>query len=198
MVFVEIEQSKWEKRPQWLLGVEIRDSTVGFVGFGAIGQAVAKRLGGFDVKRILYCGHREKPEAKKFNAEFVPFLELIEKSDFVFIICPLTPETRHMISNEAFGRMKRTSVLINIARGEIVDQSALVDALKSGKIFAAGIDVMTPEPLPHDHELMQLENCVIIPHLGSATVRTRDDMAKTAALNILNSLAGNPMVYSAY
>lgn len=168
------------------------------MGFGAIGQAVAKRLGGFDVKKIIYSGHREKPEAKKFNAEFVPFLELVEKSDFVFIICPLTAETRHMFSHEVFGRMKRSSVLVNIARGDIVDQSALVDALKSGKIFAAGIDVMSPEPLPSDHELLKLENCVIIPHLGSATVRTRDDMAKVAALNILNGLAGNPMIYSAY
>jgi glyoxylate/hydroxypyruvate reductase len=181
-----------------MLGTEIRDSTVGIVGFGAIGQTVAKRLSGFDVKKILYSGHREKPEGKNFNADFVPFHELVERSDFIFIICPLTDETRKMFSHEIFGKMKKNCVLINIARGDIVDQDALIDALKSGKIFAAGLDVMSPEPLPSDHELLKLDNCVIIPHLGSATIRTRDDMSKTAALNILNGLSGNSMVYSAF
>ena len=179
-------------------GQEIRDSTVGIVGFGGIGQTIAKRLSGFDVGQFLYCGHNKKLEADKFNAKFVPFLELVERSDFIFIICPLTEETRKMFNAEVFGRMKPTSVLINIARGDIVDQEALYFALKTHKIFAAGLDVMTPEPLPPDHPLMTLPNCLIIPHLGSATIRTREDMAKVAAINVLAGLADEPMLSAAY
>jgi len=194
----KIEQSQWEKRAQWMGGQEIRDSTVGIVGFGGIGQTIAKRLSGFDVGQFLYCGHKKKPEADKFGAKFVPFLELVERSDFIFIICPLTEETRKMFNAAVFDKMKPTSVLVNIARGDIVDQEALYDALKTRKIFAAGLDVMTPEPLPADHPLMTLPNCVIIPHLGSATVRTRQDMAKVAAINVLAGLAEEPMLSAAY
>jgi glyoxylate/hydroxypyruvate reductase len=195
---MKIEANQWERRPQWLLGQEIRGSTVGIVGFGGIGQTIAKRLSGFDVGQFLYCGHNKKPEADKIGAKFVPFMELVEKSDFIFIICPLTSETRKMFNAEVFAKMKPTSVLINVARGDIVDQEALYDALKNNKIFAAGLDVTSPEPLPADHPLMTLENCVIIPHLGSATVRTRDDMAKVAAINVLAGLVGEPMHSAAY
>lgn len=195
---LKIEKSQWEKGAQWMLGQEIRDSTVGIVGFGGIGQTIAKRLTGFNVGQFLYSGHSQKPEADKFGAKFVPFLELVEKSDFIFIICPLTEETRKMFNAEVFGRMKSTSVLVNVARGDIVDQDALYFALKNHKIFAAGLDVTSPEPLPSDHPLMSLPNCVIIPHLGSATIRTRDDMAKVAALNVLAGLAEEPMHSAAY
>lgn len=195
---MKIESSEWEKRPQWLLGQEIRDSTVGIVGFGGIGQTIAKRLSGFDVGQFLYCGHNKKPAGDKIGAKFVPFLELIETSDFIFITCPLTSETKNMFNAAVFDKMKPTSVLVNVARGDIVDQEALYDALKNNKIFAAGLDVMTPEPLPSDHPLMSLPNCVIIPHLGAATVRTRDDMAKVAAINVLAGLAEEPMHSPAY
>jgi glyoxylate/hydroxypyruvate reductase len=154
----KIDGSQWERRPQWLLGQEIRDSTVGIVGFGGIGETIAKRLGGFDVKQFLYCGHSPKKAADKFNAKFVPFMQLIAESDFIVIICPLTDETRKMFNAEVFSKMKKTSVLVNIARGDIVDQDALYDALKSEQIFAAGIDVTTPEPLPADHKLLTLPN----------------------------------------
>jgi glyoxylate/hydroxypyruvate reductase len=194
----KIEGSAWEKRPQWLLGQEIRDSTVGIVGFGGIGQTIAKRLTGFDVGQFLYCGHNKKPEADKIGAKFVPFMELVEKSDFVFIICPLTSETRKMFNAEVFNKMKPTSVLVNVARGDVVDQEALYDALKNNKIFAAGLDVMTPEPLPSNHPLMTLPNCVITPHLGAATQRTRNDMAMVAAVNVLAGLADEPMKFPAY
>lgn len=194
----KIETLQWEKRPQWLLGQELRDSTVGIVGFGEIGQTIAKRLSGFDVGQFLYCGHSKKPAADKFGAKFVPFLELVEKSDFIFIICPLTPETRGMFNAEVFAKMKTTSVLVNVARGDIVNQEALYDALKNNKIFAAGLDVMSPEPLPSDHPLLTLPNCVVIPHLGSATVRTRNDMAIVAAINVLAGLADEPMHSAVY
>jgi lactate dehydrogenase-like 2-hydroxyacid dehydrogenase len=195
---LKIESSQWENRPQWLLGQEIRNSTIGIVGFGGIGSTIAKRLQGFDVKEFLYCGHNKKPSADKYGAKFVTFEELCKQSDFIFIICPLTTETKHMFNKDAFSKMKPTTVLVNIARGDIVDQEALYDALKNNKIFAAGLDVMTPEPLPADHPLMKLPNCVIIPHLGSATVVTRDDMAKAAAINVLAGLVGEELLFSAY
>lgn len=195
---LKIERSEWERRQQWLLGQEIRNSTVGIVGFGGIGSTIAKRLTGFDVKQFLYCGHKPKPEAEKFNAKFVPFEELVKESDFIFIICPLTDETRKMFNAETFAKMKSTSVLINVARGDIVDQDALYDALKNNKIFAAGLDVMSPEPLPANHKLLTLENCFIIPHLGSATFKTRSDMSLTAAMNILCGLGEIPMNSAAY
>jgi glyoxylate/hydroxypyruvate reductase len=181
-----------------LLGQEIRDSTVGIVGFGGIGSTIAKRLSGFDVKQFLYCGHNPKPQADNFSAKFVPFMELVRESDFIFIICPLTDETRKMFNAEVFDNMKKSSVLINIARGDIVDQEALYDALKCNKIFAAGIDVMTPEPLPADHKLLTLPNCFTTPHLGTATFRTRSDQCMLAAMNILCGLADEPMISPVY
>jgi glyoxylate/hydroxypyruvate reductase len=195
---LKIERSEWERRQQWLLGQEIRNSTVGIVGFGGIGSTIAKRLIGFDVKQFLYCGHNKKPEAEKYNAKFVSFDELVKESDFIFIICPLTDETRKLFNAHVFDKMKPTSVLINVARGDIVDQDALYDALKKNKIFAAGLDVMSPEPLPADHKLLTLENCTIIPHLGSATFITRSDMSLTAAMNILCGLGEVPMNSAAY
>lgn len=188
-----IENSTWQSTMKFMLGHNFKSSTVGFVGFGGIGQTVAKRLAGFEVAKILYCGHTIKAEAEKFNADFVPFLELVEQSDFIFIICPLTAETRHMFNADVFERMKPTSVLINIARGEIVDQVALYNALKNNKIFAAGIDVMTPEPLPANHPLMTIKNCVITPHLGAASFTTRNEMAVVAAYNVLAGLAGEKL-----
>lgn len=156
---LKIDSSEWERRQQWLLGQEIRNSTVGIVGFGGIGETIAKRLSGFEIGQFLYCGHSPKKAAEKYNAKFVPFMELVAQSDFVFIICPLTDETRKMFNAKVFAKMKPTSVLINVARGDIVDQEALYDALKNNKIFAAGLDVMSPEPLPSDHQLLTLPNC---------------------------------------
>lgn len=155
---LNMEKGVWEEQPQTFLGLEIRDSIIGIVGFGGIGQAVAQDISGFRPTEILYSGHSEKPEAAKLKAKFTSFDDLIVRSDFVFITCPLTFETYKMFNAEVFDKMKPTSVLINIARGDIVDQDALIDALKRGKIFAAGLDVMTPEPLPSDHPLMDLPN----------------------------------------
>lgn len=195
---MRIEKSCWQQRHCWMMGREIRDSVVGIVGFGGVGQTIAKRLSGFDVGEFLYCGHSKKPEAEKFQANFVSFDDLIERSDFVFITCPLTTETRRMFDASTFARMKSTSVLINVARGDIVDHEALFDALKFKQIFAAGLDVTTPEPLPSDHKLLSLHNCIITPHLGAETNRTQDDMAIVCALNVLAGLANEPMHSPAY
>lgn len=166
---------------------------MGIVGFGNIGMKVAKRLQGFDIGRLLYSGHREKSDAKKYNAEFVTFKQLVKESDFVFITAPLTNETRNMFNSTVFAQMKPNSVLINIGRGEIVNTNDLVAALKARQIFSAGLDVMDPEPLPPNHELVMQPNCMIIPHLGSATYETRSNMSLIAAHNVLRGLAGKEM-----
>lgn len=157
-----------------MIGQDLKNSTIGIVGFGKIGFCLAKKLLAFEVKEILYCGHSEKPEAQEIGAKFIPFDELSKNSDFIFIICPLTPETKNMFNAEVFSKMKSNAVLINIARGEIVNVDDLCEALKSGKIFAAGLDVVLPEPIsfpPADHPIVKLPNCVILPHIATSTVR---------------------------
>ncbi|XP_053694317.1 glyoxylate reductase/hydroxypyruvate reductase-like [Sabethes cyaneus] len=193
---VKILNSAWEQRPQWMLGQDVPGSTVGIVGFGGIGQTIAKRLKGFDVGRLLYTGHKIKPEAEQFKAQFVTFNELLAESDFVFIACPMTNETAGLFNSNAFSKMKPTSVLINVARGGIVDQTALVEAIKKGDIFAAGLDVMTPEPLPPTDPIMDLPNCITVPHLGTATRKSLEDMFCITARNVLSVLAGGKPVAS--
>lgn len=191
---LKIENSQWQGGPQWMLGMDIKHSTVGIIGLGEIGQTIAKRLQGFEVKQILYSGRNPKPNAEKLGAKFVSQPELLSESDYVFVCVPLTNSTRNMINDTTLKQMKPTAVLVNIARGEIIDQNALVAALRNGTIFAAGLDVMTPEPLPASHELLKLPNAILVPHLGSATKRTRDDMSVIAAHNILAGIEGSPML----
>ncbi|XP_049532873.1 glyoxylate reductase/hydroxypyruvate reductase-like [Anopheles darlingi] len=188
-----IDHSQWIGGPQWMLGRDIKGSTVGIIGFGGIGQTVARRLKGFEIGQLLYSGRRPKPEAEALGAKLVPQSELLQESDYVVLAVPLTKETYHMINETTLSLMKPTAVLVNVARGDLVDQLALVAALKNGTIFAAGLDVVTPEPLPADDELLKLPNAFVIPHLGSATVQTRDNMAEIAALNVLSGIAGAPM-----
>lgn len=191
---LKIDNSQWQGGPQWMLGRDIKSSTVGIIGLGGIGLSIANRLKGFNVGEIIYSGRKHKPEGDEIGAKFVSQTELLKESDYVFVCVPLTNSTRHMINETTLKLMKPTAVLVNIARGEIVDQEALVAALKNGTIFAAGLDVMTPEPLPADNELLKLPNAVIVPHLGSATERTREDMSVIAAHNVLAGIAGTPML----
>ncbi|XP_059618655.1 glyoxylate reductase/hydroxypyruvate reductase-like [Phlebotomus argentipes] len=190
---LKIAASEWERRPQWMLGRDIKGSTVGIIGLGGIGRAIIERLQGFRVGKYLYTGRKPKPEAANLPVAFVSFEDLLRESDYVFITCPLTPETKHLINRDALAMMKPTGILVNVARGDIVDQEALFEALKNNQIFGAALDVTTPEPLPADHPLLKLPNCFIIPHFGSATVQSRSDMAAVAALNILQGLAGEPL-----
>lgn len=192
---VKLERGQVESGLQWLLGRDIQGSTVGIVGLGNIGQAVVKRLKGFDVARFIYTGHSRKKAGDELGAHFVSLDQLLEQSDFIVIATPLTNETRGLFNDDAFGKMKSTAVLVNVGRGKVVDTDALLRALRDKKIFAAGLDVTDPEPLPPDHQLLSLPNAVITPHLGSATLKTRNDMAITAAQNILNGLEGKPLVY---
>ncbi|GLG94316.1 Glyoxylate reductase/hydroxypyruvate reductase [Gryllus bimaculatus] len=179
--------------PLWMCGPGLATSTVGIVGLGRIGIEVAKRLHTFNPSQILYTSRSDKPEAKPFGGIRVPLDELLAQSDFIVVTCALTPETKEMFNDETFAKMKSSAIFVNTSRGGVVDQPALQRALESGKIAAAGLDVMTPEPLPPDHPLLQLKNCVIIPHIGSATTKTREDMCILTAKNIIAALQGEPL-----
>lgn len=191
-----VDQSWQLNDPSWMLGQDIKGSTVGIVGFGRIGQVIAKRLTGFEVAKIIYSGNSEKLEGRKVGASFVTFENLLSESDFIFIACPLTNQTRNLFDKDVFTKMKSTSVLVNIARGGIINQADLITALQSRTIFAAGLDVMDPEPLTEDHPLTKLANCVLTPHLGSAATKTRENMSIQSAQNLINGIEGRPMIYS--
>ncbi|MBK8538805.1 MAG: D-glycerate dehydrogenase [Ardenticatenia bacterium] len=197
-----VHSGQWRSwRPTWLIGADVWGATLGIVGMGRIGAAVARRAAGFGM-RILYHNRSQTAEAAALGAEWVPLDELLAQSDFVSLHCPLTAETTGLV-DEAFLRgMKRSAIFINTARGPMVDEAALYRALSEGWIHAAGLDVTAVEPIPMDSPLLTLPNCLILPHVGSATVATRRKMALMAADNLLAGLAGkrlpncvNPEVY---
>jgi glyoxylate reductase len=183
------EGDDYVRRGEWrtwetglLLGHDLHGATVGIVGFGRIGQAVARRLTGFDCE-VLHTS----------RSGGVPLEVLLERSDFVSVHSPLTPETRGLIGDDALGRMKPSAYLVNTARGPIVNTDALARALRDGRIAGAALDVTDPEPLPPGHPLLDVPNLLVLPHLGSATHATRERMADMAVDNLLAGLAGEPM-----
>ncbi|HEY7704423.1 MAG TPA: D-glycerate dehydrogenase [Acidimicrobiia bacterium] len=188
--------------PDLLVGKDLHGATVGIVGLGRIGTAVARRLRGFDC-HLLYTGPRRHPEAEaELGVAYRHPDQLLAESDVVVLSTPLNDSTRNLIDADALGLMKPTALLVNISRGGLVDHAALDAALASGQIWAAALDVTDPEPLPPDHPLMARPNCLIIPHLGSASEETRLAMADLAVSNLLAGLAGermpecaNPAVY---
>ncbi|CAF5021478.1 unnamed protein product [Rotaria sp. Silwood1] len=182
----------------WMCGKPLINSTIGIVGLGRIGLAIARRLQSFSIKRVLYSGTREKyfdSDNDKKLFKFVPFEELLRESDFIIIACALNEKTANMFNKKAFEQMKNDAILINIARGGIIDQDALYDALKNDQIGAAGLDVTVPEPLPTDHPLLTLDNCTIFPHIGSADLYARHQMVQISVDNLLNFFTGKPMVH---
>lgn len=180
----------WE--PLGWLGRDLAGRTLGIVGMGRIGYATAKRLHGGWGMKVLYTARNSKPEADRdVNARHVDLDTLLAESDFVSVHADLNPTTKGIFGTKEFAKMKRSAVFVNTARGPHVDQVALADALRNGTIFAAGLDVTDPEPLPPDHELYSLPNCVIAPHIASATVDTRDAMATLCARNLLAGVTGN-------
>jgi glyoxylate reductase len=182
-----VRAGKWRTwGPRLLLGADLVGATLGLIGFGRIGQAVAKRAQGFDL-RVLYYDPAAGPA---FGASPVDLERLLRESDFVSLHVPLTPETRHLINAETLGRMKPNAVLVNTSRGPVVDPVALYAVLKSKRIFAAALDVTDPEPLPVESPLLELDNCLIVPHLGSASWQARDQMAVMAARNLIAGLKG--------
>jgi glyoxylate reductase len=170
----------------------VHGATLGIVGMGRIGLAIARRAAGFGMG-VLYSGRGRVGEAKEREAggaRHVPLDELLAQSDFVVISAALTPETRHLIGGRELGLMKPTAVLVNVARGPIVDQRALYRALVDNTIWAAGLDVLETEPVPADEPLLRLDNVVLSPHLGSASVATRIKMTVTAVENCLAGVRG--------
>jgi lactate dehydrogenase-like 2-hydroxyacid dehydrogenase len=180
--------------PLLLLGPDIHGATLGLVGFGRIGQAMARRAGGFGM-RILYHDVARVPEAveEALGATFVPFETLLAESDFVSLHVNLTAETRGLFNADAFDAMKPSAILVNSARGPVVDTAALVAALAEGKIAAAALDVTDPEPIPADHPLVTMANCLIVPHIASASLATRARMAEMAAGNLIAGITGEPL-----
>ena len=176
-----------------MCGKSLSHSTVGIVGLGRIGTAVAKRLKPFGVCKLLYCGSDMKTTTNEFGAVKVSFDTLLRDSDFVIVTCALTKENEGMFNAEAFNKMKDSGILINTSRGGLVNQRDLYEALKQKKIAAAGLDVTTPEPLPTTDPLLTLPNCVVLPHIGSATVETRTTMAEICAQNIIAALSNEKM-----
>ena len=176
--------------PTGYLGVDVFGATLGIVGLGEIGQAVARRARGFNMP-ILYHSRTRKPELEEsLGLVYRDLPALLAESDFVSLHTPLTPETRHLIGSAQLAAMKSSAILVNTARGGIVDQEALIAALRSGAIAGAGLDVTTPEPLPLESPLYAFPNVVITPHIASASLATRSRMAEMAAANILAVLAG--------
>ncbi|HBM15063.1 MAG TPA: D-glycerate dehydrogenase [Lentisphaeria bacterium] len=175
--------------PTLFLGQEITGKTLGIIGAGKIGANFAKKASGFNM-RILYNNRNRNLEfEKEANASFVDKDTLLKESDFISLHAPLTPETRHMIGMPEFKKMKRTAVLINTSRGPVVDEEALVTALKEGLIWGAGLDVYENEP-QIEPELFKFENVVMAPHIGSATEETREKMAEMAIKNVLAAING--------
>ncbi len=197
-----VRAGKWQTwGPLLLLGIEMKGATLGLVGFGRIGKAMARRAVGFDM-RVIYYDPSEIEHDPDVKATSVDFETLLEESDFISLHTPLTPDTHHLIDSEALSKMKPSAVLVNTSRGAVVDMDALYEALKFKRIFAAGLDVTEPEPLPADHPLLTLDNILIVPHIASATKTARDKMAWMAAKNLIAGLKGerlpncaNPQVY---
>jgi glyoxylate reductase len=186
-----VKEGKWKTwGPMILLGHDVHHATLGIIGLGRIGAEVAKRAKGFDMK-ILYYDSVRRPELEKtLGVEFRDFNTLLAESDFVTVHTPLLPETYHLISEEQFKAMKKTAVVVNTARGPIVDPKALYSALRNHQIAYAALDVTEPEPIPLSDPLMTLNNILIVPHIASASVATRTKMALMAVDNLLAALKG--------
>jgi glyoxylate reductase len=196
-----IEGDRYARSPQftsydpgYMLGVEVHGQTLGIVGMGRIGSQVAQRARGFDM-RVLYCNRRERPDATSYGAERASLDRLLSESDFVVLTVPLSDETRGLIGHEQLRRMKSTAILVNVARGPVVDTAALTEALQQRWIYAAAVDVTDPEPLPRGHPLLSCDNLTIAPHLGSATQQTRQKMAEISVENLIRGLAGKNLLH---
>ena len=190
----DARQGRWKTwTPTGWLGADLSGATLGIVGMGKIGKAVARPAHGFSM-RLVYSDTSPAPEIEDhYQAQRLPFDELLRQSDFVSLHTPLTPDTRGLIGERAMRMMKPSAILVNASRGPIVDQQALLRALRENWIAAAALDVTDPEPLPPDHPLYSQPNCLIVPHIGSATHNTRRRMAELACENLLAGLAGEKL-----
>jgi glyoxylate reductase len=186
-----VREGRWKTwGPMLCLGYDLHRATLGLVGLGRIGSAVAKRATGFEM-RILYHDVDRRPSLEEeLNLIYADLETVLRESDFVSLHTPLTPETYHLIGTEQFKMMKNTAILVNTSRGQVVDQRALYEALVSGEIAGAGLDVTDPEPISADDPLLMLDNCAVVPHIASASIATRTLMATIAAENLVAALQG--------
>lgn len=186
-----LRQGQWKTwSPMLLTGVDVHGATLGIVGLGRIGEAVARRARGFSM-RVLYANRSARPEVEAaLGIERRGLDELLKSSDFVSIHVPLNDSTRHLIGERELNLMKPTAVLVNTSRGPVVNERDLYRALKDRRIFAAGLDVFDTEPIRSDNPLLELDNVVLLPHIGSASIATRTQMAVMAARNLTQVLAG--------
>ncbi|SDE16019.1 2-hydroxyacid dehydrogenase [Sporomusa acidovorans] len=188
-----VRDGKWRPGVHFPLGIDLYNKTLGIVGMGAIGAAVAKRAQVSGMK-VIYYNRRPRTDQEQLKVEYRTFSELLAEADFIIVLTPLTPESRGLFGAEEFAQMKPTAYLINAARGPVVDSQALYTALVNNEIAYAALDVTDPEPLPADHPLLTLPNILVVPHIGSATIETRNKMAMLAANNLLLGLAGKSLV----
>jgi len=195
-------EGRWKTwSPSLLLGADLKGATLGIIGLGRIGKAVAKRAAGFEM-RVLFADPNPVQLDEKLAAVQVDLDVLLRQSDFVSLHCPLTDQTRRLMNRTAFEKMKPNAILVNTARGGVVDHQALYDVLKARRIFAAALDVTDPEPLPMDSPLLTLDNLIVVPHIASASRSSRERMSLMAAENLIAGLRGerlphcvNPEVY---
>jgi glyoxylate reductase len=189
-----VRAGRWQTwGPMLLMGPDIHGATLGLVGLGRIGTEMARRASGFDMRVLYYDVVRREDMEQSFGITYVPLDELLAQSDFVSVHTPLTPETHHLMSRARFSKMKPGAILINTSRGPVVDTEALVQALRDGMIGGAALDVTDPEPLPSDHPLVSMSNCIVVPHIASASAATRGKMAEIAARNLIAGLTGGQL-----
>ncbi len=195
-----VEGDRYTRAGKWktwgltvLLGQDVYGATLGLIGLGRIGAAVAKRAKGFEMRVLYYDPYRREDLEKQLGITFANLDTVVREADFVSVHTPLTTETRHLVNAALLRKMKKTAILINTSRGPVVDQAALYAALRDGVIAGAALDVTDPEPIAMNDPLLTLENCIIAPHIASASVTTRTKMAVMAAENLLAGLRGEPL-----
>jgi glyoxylate reductase len=193
--FDYVRQDHWKTwSPMIMLGSDVHHATLGIIGFGRIGREVAKRARGFDM-RVLY--YKRTPisaeEEHRLGVQRATLDDALAQSDFISLHVPLTPETHHLMNAANLAKMKRSAILVNAARGPVVDSDALYDALKTGVIAGAAMDVTEPEPIAGDHKLLSLPNCLVVPHIASASVATRRKMTDIATDNLFAGIHGKPL-----
>lgn len=187
----DLRAGEWKSwLPMGYVGMDLYQAKLGIIGMGRIGEAVARRARGFDMEVLYHNRTRRHESESMYGFTYAEIDELLTQSDFVVVLAPLTDETRGMLGAEEFAKMKETSIFINVARGEIIDEQALYEALKAKKIWGAGLDVFTKEPVNLDHPLLTLPNVTTLPHIGSASIRTRLAMMALNRDAIVNVLEG--------
>lgn len=187
-----MKDGKWKLEDnENLFGLDIHHATVGIIGMGRIGEAVAKRAKfGFDMEILYYNRNRKYEIEESLGVKYCDFEELLKQSDFIVLMTPLNNNTYHLIGSKEFDLMRREAIFINASRGQTVDEKALIEALEKKKIFGAGLDVYGKEPIEPNNPLLKMSNVVTVPHIGSATEKTRSEMAMLAATNLVKALSG--------